>query len=1015
MMAELTLFSVSILITGAIALLLSKIWDSRKNELRMKSFYALSVAALIWVVLNAVTVVVNPEYFPYIYTVKVIFVCIVPYVNVWFFFNFTESKLTGSRLLKCVLVLIPAIDIVMLITNPFHHLFFASFDYPYTKKGPVFGIHYAFIVGAGIISFVLVFRYIFKKFRQSPIIIATGIGLFAPYVLNVMYSFNLIKFLHDMTPLGYFITIIAFIYFSDISRIDTSRELSNALADLTELPAFSAGILEDAAIVIAKTGCTALKTHRVGIWTTDDEAKIYRSVACYDISTEKNDAQDDFNLINHAQYVNRLRSERLIAIGDLKAFAAFNDVAHDFGSDVISMLFAPIRTGGKLAGVVSIAQECCAQFRNKREWTREEQNFASSLADLMALAMESAERRTLMRRIETMMSNLPGMVYQCQNDFTFTFVSEGSAELLGYMPDELTGKGAFKFNDMVHPEDIHSLEKLNAETLSVGKPLETTFRIVTKDGSIKWIWERSHVAEYRADGTPSLFEGFYTDITEQRRLEAAELANRAKSDFLANMSHEIRTPMNAIIGMTDLAIRNIASRDAVQNYLGNITTAGNQLLSIINDILDFSKVEAGAIELIPDKYYIHSMINDIVTMIHVRIGDKPIDFIVDDDPELPGELIGDVVRIKQIIINLLTNAVKFTKEGHIIFKISAEVGEIEGMCKLKVSVSDTGIGIREKDIASLFGSFSQLDTRRNRSIEGTGLGLAICKRFVGLMEGEICVKSEYGAGSCFSFYVMQQLETFQSMPKFPNDEHRRAAVWQSNQVKADIIKNTITKLGVYCDIIDTPEGIEKYTHVFFDSAYFYQMIEKPCFGTKLIAVGGGNIDTERVPPNMEISKMPLTALLLYQILGGKADDLTESTSGEKSAIRLNNARLLVVDDIDINLMIAEEVLCEYGGVVDTAKSGTEAIEKIKENEYDMVFMDHMMPGLDGVDVTKIIRAMQGEKYKVLPIIALTANVVGDVRDLFFESGMNDFLSKPLDRAEIERVLREWLPKQKWSR
>ncbi|MCL2159579.1 MAG: ATP-binding protein, partial [Oscillospiraceae bacterium] len=838
MVAELTLFSISIIVVGAIAFLLARIWDSRKNEPRMKNFYALSVAALVWVVLNAATVVANPEYFEYIYTAKVMFVCIVPYVNLWFFFHFTESKLIHSRLLKCVLMAVPIIDIAILVTNPFHHLFFLSFDYPYTEKGPIFLIHYAFIVGAGIVSFVLVFGYIFKKFRQSPIIVATGIGLIAPYVVNALYSFNLTGFPHDMTPLGYFITIIAYIYFSDISRIDTSRELSNALAELTELPAFSAGILEDAASAIAKTGCVALKTHRVEIWTTDDE-RIYKSLTCYDMAAEKYASRDDLDLLRREYYVERLRSERLISLSDINTSPVFNDLANDFGLDVVAILFAPIRIGGKLAGVVSIEQNSCSEFLNKREWTREEQNFASSLADLMALAMESAGRRTLMRRTETMMSNLPGMVYQCQNDppnFTFAFVSEGSLELLGYSPEELTSGVAPKFFDMVHPEDVGPLEALYAETLYVGKPLETTFRIVTKTGASKWIWERSHVSEYRPNGVPDLFEGFYTDITEQRRLEAAELANRAKSEFLANMSHEIRTPMNAIIGMTELAVRNIASKDAVKNYLANITNAGNQLLSIINDILDFSKVEAGAIDLVPEKYYIHSMINDIVTMIHVRIGEKPLDFIVDDDPELPSELIGDVIRIKQIITNLLTNAVKFTERGNIILKISAEGDEGENACKLQVSVTDTGIGIREQDMASLFGSFSQLDTRRNRGVEGTGLGLAICKRLVGLMDGEISVKSEYGEGSCFSFYIMQRVETFRSMPKLPADEGCRAAVWQSNKTKAATIKKTIEKLGVHCDIIESPEEIERYSHVFFDSAYLYKIVEKSCPETKLYAI-----------------------------------------------------------------------------------------------------------------------------------------------------------------------------------
>jgi len=1016
MIYELILFFASIIVAGAIAYLLAKIRDDGKNEPRMKSFYSLGVTALIWVVLNAVTVVVNPVYFPVIYTAKVIFVCIVPYVSVWFFLNFTESRLIRSRAVKAILVLIPVVDIIILVTNPLHNLFFIEFDYPFSIKGPVFGIHYAFIVAAGVVSFIIVFRYIFKKFRQSPIIMLTGAGIVVPFVLNIMYSFSLTDFHHDTTPLGYFITIVAFIYFSDISRIDTSRELSNALAELTNLPAFSEGVLEDAAFAIAESGCVALKTHQVGIWMTNDGGKVFSAVAYYDSQARRHESRKDINLEDRARYGGRLEEERLIVLNDISLSAFADDLTSDFGQNTCSMLLAPIRIGGKPVGVVSIEQDRCPEFPDKRDWTREEQNFTSSLADLMALVITSAERRTLMRRVETMMSNLPGVVYQCLNDppgFTFTFVSESSLELFGYAPDELIGNRDLNFCDMVYPDDIDALKESKTETLVVGKPLETTYRVITKEGAVKWIWERSRVVEFKPDGSPHLIEGFYTDITEQRRLEAAELANRAKSEFLANMSHEIRTPMNAILGMTDLALRNIVSQDAVRNYLGNIKNAGNQLLSIINDILDFSKVEAGAIELLPEKYRIHSMISDIVTMIHVRIGDKPLVFIVDDDPDLPSEMIGDVTRLKQIIINLLTNAVKFTKEGYVIFSISVEKGEEEGTCRLNVTVSDTGIGIRDEDIGSLFDSFSQLDTRKNRNIEGTGLGLPIVKNLVELMDGKITVESEYGVGSSFSFYVKQNVESFRAMPKLPKDERRKVAVLKSHENKARILRDKIIKLGTACDIIDDPRDIDKYTHVFFDSPYFYKIIEKPCPGVKLISVARGITDTERVPSNMELINMPFTSLLLARLLGGSTDDLTESDKDDgESSVHLRGARLLVVDDIDINLLIAEETLTAYGGDVDTADSGAKAIEMIVENDYDMVFMDHMMPEMDGVDVTKIIRAMPEEKYQKLPIIALTANVVGDVRDLFMESGMNDFLSKPLDLKEIERILREWLPKEK---
>ncbi|MDL2235148.1 response regulator [Christensenellaceae bacterium OttesenSCG-928-L17] len=795
-----------------------------------------------------------------------------------------------------------------------------------------------------------------------------------------------------------------------------AQKLSDALAEITKLPALSAGILEDAANVIAKVGCQALATHRVGIWSINKKNNTLKSVAYFDNATGEHAVQEDFDLSRRAQYVSHLETERLLVIDDIRQPNPLSDLVDEYGPLICSMLDAPIRIGGELAGVVCIEQDRCEDYPEKREWSREEQSFASSLADFMALALASAERRTLMRRTETMMSNLPGMVYQCLNDppdFTFTFVSEGSLALMGYAPEELVGNSTVKFFDMVHPEDVGPLEDINKVTLSVGLPLETTFRIIMKDGSVKWIWERSRVVEFNPDGTSRLLEGFYTDITEQRRLEAAELANRAKSEFLANMSHEIRTPMNAIHGMTDLALRNITSQEAVRGYLANIKSAGNQLLSIINDILDFSKVEAGLTELLPEKYQVQSMINDIVTMIQVRIGDKPLDFIIDDDPDLPLELIGDVIRIKQIIINILTNAVKFTKSGHIIFSISAQPVDADNVYVMKISVQDTGIGIRDEDKHLLFGNFSQLDTRKNRGTEGTGLGLAISKKLVELMDGEITVQSKYGEGSCFSVSMMQRAESDRCMPKLPAEKNYRVGIWNVNAAKAQILAGKIKKLGAECDIIADPQQMNDYTHVFFDHSAIGDL--PACPNVKLYAIAVGQTDNTKAPVGVVVINTPLSSRKMLELLG-EDESIFEIANGEfdEYSVQLHDAHFLVVDDNEINLMIAEELLRGYGASVDTADSGAIAIEMLKHKPYDIVFMDHMMPEMDGVDTTKIIRKLPAEACRNVPIVALTANVVGDVKDMFLENGMNDFLSKPIDQREVERVLKDVLPKEKWS-
>ncbi|MDL2302453.1 response regulator [Lachnospiraceae bacterium OttesenSCG-928-D06] len=801
---------------------------------------------------------------------------------------------------------------------------------------------------------------------------------------------------------------------------DYAQKLSNALAKITKAPALTSGILNDATAIIAREGCIALNTHRVGIWKMDKDVDSVelRSLSSYNNITGEIVVQESFPLDDRPQYVKMLASERLIVINDAHNTPVLPNLTDTYGPNICSLLDAPIRIGGKLAGVVCIEQDCCEEYPDQRVWTVEEQNFASSLADFTALALESYERRQVMRRTENLMKNLPGMVYQCLNDppeFTFTFVSEGCYNLIGYTPEELMGNNSVKFFDMVHPDDVTLLEQRNAETLSIGLPLETTFRMILKDGSEKWIWERSRVVEMNADGTPHLLEGFYTDITEQRRLEAAELANRAKSEFLANMSHEIRTPLNAILGMTDMALRNFP-QETVINNLSNIKTAGKSLLSIINDILDFSKIEVGALEVVPESYNVHSLISDIVTMIHVRIGEKPLEFIINDDPNMPREMVGDITRLKQVIINLLTNAVKFTPAGHIVFSVTAKPTNSPSSYNLEVSVTDTGIGIRREDLPLLFGNFSQLDTRKNRSVEGTGLGLAIAKKLVELMGGEISVESTYNKGSCFSFYVPQHVDYIKPAAELTQTKHKQAAVFLTNKTHGQILAAKIHDMGVSCDVLSNLDNVGSYSHVFFDYNRLDELEDIAYPKTKFIALSRGLTEDQLLHPNMKVVYSPLTSSFVVRLLD---EDVSSGWTAphEKQAdetLLLHDTEILIVDDNEINLFIAEDVMVMFGANVSTATSGLEALAMIKEHDYDIIFMDHMMPEVDGVDTTKMIRALDDVKYKTVPIVALTANVVGDVKDMFLASGMNDFLSKPMDLKEVHRVLTTWISPKKQS-
>lgn len=608
-------------------------------------------------------------------------------------------------------------------------------------------------------------------------------------------------------------------------------------------------------------------------------------------------------------------------------------------------------------------------------------------------------------RAERILANLPGMVYQCLNDppaFTITYVSEGCLDLTGYTKEEFLGNHTVAFLDLVHPEDRHTLEQRHLETLLSGFPLETSFRIITQNGKTKWIWARSHVAEYYPDGSPYILEGFFTDITEQQ-----PFANSAESEFLANMSHEIRTPMNAIIGLADLAIRQYPS-DETLSYLRNIRGAANSLLTIINDILDLSKIEAGAVEIVPEIYDIRSLINDIVTIIDVRIGDKPVEFIIEDDPKLPSKLIGDITRIKQVVLNFLTNAAKFTDQGHIKLSIQCDKSHVQPY--LKFRVTDTGIGIREEDLPRLFEQFTQMDIKRNHHIEGSGLGLAISKNLVQLMHGEIGVESVYGEGSCFWFSIPQEIADATPIVALEPARDIYTAITVSYAEKATNLSQKLTQMGI-CNTLTHPSAdLSAYTHILFDAEQTAAILPRISPKAALIALTREyDFSSPLLPDSATIMHTPITSVMAAKLLRRECPiPLMEEEDAPCLGLKLINTNILVVDDNDINLLIAESVLQEYGAQVSIAASGQEAIALVQKQSFDLIFMDHLMPEMNGIEATQHIRKL-GKNVQQIPIVALTANAVSGVRDLFLQGGMNDFLSKPLDRKEMERVLREWLP------
>jgi signal transduction histidine kinase/CheY-like chemotaxis protein/HPt (histidine-containing phosphotransfer) domain-containing protein len=519
---------------------------------------------------------------------------------------------------------------------------------------------------------------------------------------------------------------------------------------------------------------------------------------------------------------------------------------------------------------------------------------------------------------------------------------------------------------------------------------------------------------------------------QNRRLielrEEADTANRTKSSFLASMSHEIRTPMNAITGMAELLLRSDLSGEA-KGFAQDIKQAGNNLISIINDILDFSKIEAGRLEIIPARYLLASLINDTVNIIRMRLKEKPIRFFTNIDSKIPHCLIGDEVRIRQILLNLLSNAAKFTDRGFVSLSITMQEKN-DDQVLLKFSVSDSGQGISSEDQAKLFGEFVQVDLKRNRNVEGTGLGLAITRRLCAIMGGDVSMKSEYGKGTTFNVTIPQEIESHEPFASVDEVEKNKVLVYEGRIIYANSVCWSLENMGVAHKMVTTLDDFaeavfgEEWSLVL--SGYglhrkIMKVMDKPDFsfysGKKPPLALMVEWGTEAYIPDVRFVSLPVQSLSIANVLNGKADIKGYTESSSVSGIiryAFPSAKVLVVDDINTNLKVTEGLLTPYKVKVDTCTSGIEAIELVKYINYDIIFMDHMMPLMDGIEAVSHIREWEKEQsdHQEIPIVALTANAVSGVHEMFVEKGFNDFLAKPIDISKLDDILNRWISKDK---
>lgn len=505
-----------------------------------------------------------------------------------------------------------------------------------------------------------------------------------------------------------------------------------------------------------------------------------------------------------------------------------------------------------------------------------------------------------------------------------------------------------------------------------------------------------------------------------------EIAERSKDDFLVNVSHEIRTPINAVCGMSEAILQEDLPID-VRRDVVDIQTAGRNLLSTVSNILDFSELETGRLNLAEESYNITSTITDIINMALTLDNGRHLELIVDCDADLPSNLLGDEQKFRRIVMNLLSNAIKFTKEGGVILRIKSRKEEYG--INLQVSVKDSGIGIERADMEKIFTSFSQVNSKRNREEGGVGLGLAITQALVRSMGGFLTANSTPGSGSEFRFTIPQEVLDETPIVSI-KDKNRLFAACYINLDKYDYtvvregyescIQHIVSQFGfpfrVCRNLPELKRRMEReaYTHIFIgweeykEDRSFFDRLSRELAVVLLL-----DYDQEMlVQGNMLRIYKPFTVLSIAAVFNGqKILTSDDRQAGLHNKFIAPQANVLVVDDNAMNLKVMARLLLPYRLKVTMASSGQEALEKLNVPEFDCVFLDHMMPEMDGVETLHKIRQKPGMYYQSLPVIAFTANAIGGAREMFIGEGFNDFIAKPIELSVLERILRRYIPAQ----
>ncbi|MPQ70145.1 PAS domain S-box protein [Pseudomonas sp. MWU12-2323] len=596
--------------------------------------------------------------------------------------------------------------------------------------------------------------------------------------------------------------------------------------------------------------------------------------------------------------------------------------------------------------------------------------------------------------------------------------------------------------ERVHPEDVEAAAAQLAAAVAGEGVYDPIFRVQAPDGRIRFIQAGAQV-ERDAQGQALRVTGINRDITAQRELESyllraknqADSASAAKSFFLANMSHEIRTPMNAVLGMLQL-VQHTDLKARQRDYVVKAQTAARSLLGLLNDILDYSKIEAGKLRLDPHPFELEPLMRDLAVVLAGNQGSKEVEVMFDLDSDLPGSLVGDSLRLQQVLINLAGNALKFTQQGQVVVSIR-QLKRLPGSVKVRVEVCDTGIGISAEQLQRVFDGFAQAEASTSRRFGGTGLGLVICKRLVGLMGGELLVESEVGVGSRFWFDISLDVAREEALRlSCPGvDSTMRLLVADDNSMACELLLRTVRSLGWTADTVSggtaAVEAVraaqlrgEPYDVVLMDwrmpdmdglsAARLISLQERAApppmvimitaYGREVLA----DVHHEGDAPFVGFLTKPVTPRQLadaVQRAFSTSEPLPEALPGPVRPRRLAGLRLLVVEDNALNRQVADELLRGEGAQVILAEGGLEGVSQVMSasTPFDAVLMDIQMPDIDGLEATRRIR--RHPHFALLPILAMTANASSSDREACMAAGMNDHVSKPIDLEQLVLKLR----------